>query len=127
MFQWWGFPGVASLSKLLTLTKSSADQKEHQAISHICQTNKQKNPSSSWCSSRPLGKYSVQCKTKIEFFGSFESYYIWLKNITPTRKHGAGSVMVWGYFIALGPEWLALSVIGNTSASLPLINFKKQC
>lgn len=27
-----------------------------------------------------------------------------LKNITPTRKHGAGSVMVWGYFIALGPE-----------------------
>lgn len=44
MFQWWGFPGVASLSKLLTLTKSSADQKEHQDISHICQTNKQKKP-----------------------------------------------------------------------------------
>lgn len=33
---------MASLSKLLTLTKSSADQKEHQDISHICQTNKQK-------------------------------------------------------------------------------------
>ncbi len=51
--------------------------------------------------------------------------YIWrktnrafhIKNILPTVKHGAGSVMVWGCFAASGPGWLAI-IDGTMNSAL---------
>ncbi len=53
------------------------------------------------------------------------SHYIWLKtntafhkkNVIPTVKHGGGRVMVWGYFAALGPGWLAI-IDGTMNSAL---------
>lgn len=103
---------MASLSKLLTLTKSSADQKEHQDISHICQTNKQTKktllhvdvPQDLWKNILCSAKQKLNFLEALSPITSGLKLAQHLKNITPTRKHGAGSVMVWGYFIALGPE-----------------------
>uniref|UniRef100_A0A674DEW1 Tc1-like transposase DDE domain-containing protein n=1 Tax=Salmo trutta TaxID=8032 RepID=A0A674DEW1_SALTR len=45
--------------------------------------------------------------TKIELFGPNAKHHVWRKPATiPTVKHGGGSIMLWGCFLAAGTERL---------------------
>ncbi len=73
-------------------------------------------------------------ETKVELFGRCVSHYIWRKsntafqkkNIIPTVKYGAGSVMIWGCFAASGPGRLAV-INGTMNSAVYQKNPEGQC